>query len=381
MKKKCYDLCIVGGGVVGLWIARHLIGSGLKIAIVEQNSCGSGASGGVLGALTAHSPENWNKKKQFQLDALKELPEIISILEEETGCSTGYERCGRLIPIRRKSFLARSEQRSHLAEKHWFYYDTKFTFNVYKSDTDRQIYKDWLAPECAPLGHVLDTLAARIQPRLYTATLKASLLASHEIDVLENWAFGHFDESCHIVYSTDGIKSLVAKEIVLAAGYQTFTILKPVLKNVIGTGIKGQAAVFACPNCDGMPLIYDDGVYIVPHNNGTCAVGSTTEKNWSNATLPNEQNSDFIARAKTLCVPLSSSQIIERWAGVRPRCNLTDPIIGRLGNSSISVATGGYKITFGIAHRIAKYIANDICGVIQNIDLPLMFRPEHHIHG
>jgi len=50
-----YDLLIVGGGVQGLWIARSAILAGMSVALVEANVCGTGASGGLLGALMPHA--------------------------------------------------------------------------------------------------------------------------------------------------------------------------------------------------------------------------------------------------------------------------------------------------------------------------------------
>ncbi|NQX79662.1 MAG: FAD-binding oxidoreductase, partial [Hyphomicrobiaceae bacterium] len=272
---KIYDVCVIGGGVIGLWVAYFLSRNGLSIALVEKKTCGSGASGGVLGALMAYSPENWSNKKQFQFDALVELPKLIESLEEETAQPTGYMRCGRIMPIRKLNFLERADLRSSQADKLWCHGNEKFSFNVVNT-SDKLIDGDgeWLASEFTTYGHVLDTLTARVNPKLYTTALKARLLTSPHVDILEHWTFGYFDETHHTVYNREGTRSIISREIVLTAGYQTFAILQPIVDRMIGNGIKGQAAVFICPNSIENPLIYDDGIYIVPHENGTCAVGS-----------------------------------------------------------------------------------------------------------
>ncbi|MEM9359214.1 MAG: FAD-dependent oxidoreductase, partial [Pseudomonadota bacterium] len=163
------------------------------------------------------------------------------------------------------------------------------------------------------------------------------------------------------------------------AGYETFGLLNALLGRTIGGGVKGQAALFECTELKDHPIIYDDGVYVVPHDDGICAVGSTTEKQWTDPRLPDGDRNDFIERAQMLCPPLRDARPIRRWAGVRPRCNRTDPIIGRLnGSSNVLVATGGYKITFGIAHRMAQCIADDICGLPEQTGVPDTFRPAHH---
>ena len=166
----------------------------------------------------------------------------------------------------------------------------------------------------------------------------------------------------------------------LAAGYTSFRHIAAMTGQDIGGGVKGQAALFRCSEAAGQSLIYDDGTYIVPHDDGHCAVGSTSEKQWQDASTPDPDQSDFIARAKRLCPPLRDAELVRRWAGVRPRCARTDPIIGRLiPDRPIYVATGGYKITFGIAHRMARRVADEILGAAQPLAMPTKFAPAHHL--
>lgn len=39
------DILIVGGGMAGLTAANNFIGKGLKVAVIEKDFCGGGASG------------------------------------------------------------------------------------------------------------------------------------------------------------------------------------------------------------------------------------------------------------------------------------------------------------------------------------------------
>lgn len=370
---KAYDVCVVGGGIVGLWVARQLGAAGLSVVLVERGRCGGGASGGVLGALTAHAPDNWNAKKQFQFDALTELPQLIADIESATGLETGYAQCGRVMPIRRESFLAQAERRVTASKAHWRVGDQTYGYDIGAADT-----AGWLAAEAAPLGVVHDGLAARVDPRRYVAALKAAL--GPNVAIEENWPFARFDAGARRVVAGDGVAAVVADQIVLAAGYETFACLKPIVGRTIGGGVKGQAAVFQCAEAAGQPLIYDDGIYVVAHDGGRCAVGSTTEKEWRDASTPDASRVDFIERARELCPALRHAALIGRWAGIRPRSHKTDPIVGRLApDSPVLVATGGYKITFGIAHRMAQCIVGDIVAGEDRTALPPSFRPAHHL--
>jgi glycine/D-amino acid oxidase-like deaminating enzyme len=373
---RAHDVCIVGGGIVGLWVARELAAAGLDVVVVERARCGSGASGGILGALMAHAPDNWNAKKQFQFDALTELPGLITALEDETGLATGYARCGRIMPIRRPAFLEQARRRAAQSRQNWCGGGAAVGYDV----VDAPPQPGWLTPDAAPLGVVRDGLAARVDPARYVAALQRAVARSATI--LEGWEFGSFDSARRRVVAVDGATSIAADQVVLAAGYATYPLLEPLIGRLIGGGVKGQAALFRCPEAAGQPMIYDDGVYVVPHDGGTCAVGSTSEKTWVEPNVPDAEREDYIERARNLCPPLRDAELLRRWAGVRPRCLRTDPVVGRLApDSPVLVATGGYKITFGIAHRMARCIAEAIAEAPRRTPLPPSYAPAHHLEG
>ncbi|MFN3500185.1 MAG: NAD(P)/FAD-dependent oxidoreductase, partial [Pannonibacter indicus] len=105
------DVLVIGAGVFGLSTARAAAEAGLSVTLVEADQVGSGASGGVLGALMPHMPARWNAKKAFQFEALAGLEGHIARLEAETGLETGYRRCGRVLPITTADLLAHHHAR------------------------------------------------------------------------------------------------------------------------------------------------------------------------------------------------------------------------------------------------------------------------------
>ena len=372
---RAYDVCIVGGGVVGLWVARHLARAGAACVLLERSKCGSGASGGILGALMAHAPDNWNVKKQFQFDALADLPNLIGELEAETGLSTGYAQCGRIMPVRTERFQKQAMVRSEASREHWKASERSYAFHLNGPDA----VSSAMNPELAPLGMIQDTLAARVNPRHYVKALQFAV--SRHARIIENCSLRSLEASSGQIKTSNAELELAAKHVVIAAGYESFPLLEPFLGRMIGGGVKGQAALFESPDLTDQPIIYDDGIYVVPHEDGKCAVGSTTEKQWSDPTSPDPERNDYIERAKQLCPPLRNARMLGRWAGVRPRCNRTDPIIGALDDDGrILVATGGYKITFGIAHRMAARIADEILNAPIKTELPPTFQPAHHLN-
>lgn len=63
-------MTVMGAGIFGLSIAWICLQRGARIRIVDPRGAGGGASGGVVGALAPHTPENWNDKKAFQFESL-----------------------------------------------------------------------------------------------------------------------------------------------------------------------------------------------------------------------------------------------------------------------------------------------------------------------
>ena len=93
------DLTIRGAGIFGLSIAWACARRGARVQVVDPHGVGAGASGGVLGALAPHTPENWNEKKAFQFESLLLAESFWAEVDTLSGLSSGYGRTGRLQPL------------------------------------------------------------------------------------------------------------------------------------------------------------------------------------------------------------------------------------------------------------------------------------------
>lgn len=372
-----YDLAVVGGGIFGLSIARAGARVGLKVALIERDRIGAGASGGVLGALMPHMPARWNDKKAFQFTALSSLEEHIRALEQETNQVTGYRRCGRVMPITSEDRLAHQKLRAEESVRRWASDDTGFFYNIDNAST----HTTWLTPEAAPFGVVYETLSARVAPQSYLDAVTASLTGTHrdEVDIFLGKDFAGFDEATGSVRFDDG-GAIASERLVLASGYRAFEQILEMTGQQVGSGEKGQALLMEGSGLEAMPAVYCDGVYVVPHDDHTVAVGSTADRNYEDAFPDEKRSEDLAERARTFCPALARRKVIRSWAGIRPRCHSRDPLIGLLPRKTRTyVATGGYKISFGIAHLIADALIADMTGGETKTPLPETFRSEHHL--
>lgn len=355
------DLLVVGGGIFGLWAATRAVEAGFRVTIVDAEAVGAGASATYLGALTAHAPDRWNEKKQFQLEALATLPGEIARLEADTGLGAGYGRVGRVMPIRNENFFAQAQARAEGAARWWAPVDAAFRYEPARRTSEPMWCDAWLSAEAAPVGVVADTLAARLEPRLYTTALAARLRAQGAELVEGARYLGWRDGAAEF---EDGTRRPAAA-VVIAAGWRAFDLLAGTTGARIGGGVKGQAVLArpSAPPPPHAPLIYEDGVYVIAHENGSVAVGATSEKEWRDPDRPDPSNDAFWRRAQQLCPALRDAEILSWWAGVRPKCRLRDPMLGRLpGAAPLFAMVGGFKISFGIAHEAATRLVAEIAG-------------------
>ncbi|MCB1338744.1 MAG: FAD-binding oxidoreductase, partial [Maritimibacter sp.] len=100
------DVTIRGAGVFGLAVAWACLGRGARVRVVDPSGPGAGASGGLVGALAPHVPEQWNEKKAFQFAALDMAADFWAEVAEVSGRDPGYRRSGRLQPIADAAALA-----------------------------------------------------------------------------------------------------------------------------------------------------------------------------------------------------------------------------------------------------------------------------------
>ena len=76
------EVTMKGAGIIGLSIAWECIQRGAKVQVIDPHGIGGGSSGGIVGALAPHVPENWNEKKAFQ------SPYILSLYSNKLfGCA------------------------------------------------------------------------------------------------------------------------------------------------------------------------------------------------------------------------------------------------------------------------------------------------------
>ncbi len=317
-----YDVTVRGAGIFGLSVAWSCIKRGARVQVIDPNGPGAGASGGIVGALSPHVPENWNEKKAFQLKSLLMAQAYWQEVKDASDQDAGYARHGRLQPIADDAALALAHRRAETARELW---SDHATWEVVAASG-----APW-AP-ASPSGWLIhDTLSARIHPRRAVAALVAAVEAKGGHVAAEGKDEG---------------------QVLWATGTEGLADLSPP-----GSGIKGQAALLDF-DARNQPQLFAEALHIIPHADGTTAIGSTSERDWSHDGT-DTQLDDVIARARAALPVLADVPVIERWAGIRPRSRSRAPVLGaHPARPGAFIANGGFKIGFGMAPLVGEVMAD-----------------------
>ncbi|KEY56064.1 NAD(P)/FAD-dependent oxidoreductase [Agrobacterium fabrum] len=370
-------LLIVGGGIMGLWAAVKAERLGIGTLLVEAGRLGGGASGGLLGALMPHMPDRWSDKKQFQFDALVALEAEIAGLEAETGLSGGYRRCGRIIPLPKPHLRGIAERHERDAAENWRSGERRFQWHV----GERPSVAGWVDDAAGEAGFVFDTLAARVSPRALIALLSAFLRKARHVQVAEGCRVVSLDADAGRAALSSG-EEISFGHVVVANGHESFPLIRDALGLeagvALGQAVKGQAALLDASADPAMPVVFLNGLYIVPHEDGTVAIGSTSEDCFSEPFSTDEKLEKLLVDACTVVPSLAGAPVLERWAGLRPKAVGRDPMVGAMaGTAKLVALSGGFKVSFGLAHFLADAALETVCGHTPVI--PSGFRLQEHV--
>jgi glycine oxidase len=343
------DVTVYGAGLFGLSAAWACLARGARVTVVDPAGVAAGASGGLVGALAPHAPENWSPTKQFQFEALTMAEGFWAKVAGASGIDPGHARCGRLQPIADAAALERNRARADGAAMHW------------QGRAEWRVVRATGAPwePASPTGWLVeDTLTGRVSPRAACAALAGAIRAQGGTILVEAPA-------------APGLQ-------IWATGWRGLQSL------ALGGGEKGQALLLAPPPGRappahppapgaGGPMIMGPGVFIVPHADGTVAVGSTAERVWDDIAT-DAQLDAVLDKAIALVPALAGRRVVARWAGIRPRAATRMPVLGpHPTRPGVFLANGGFKIGVALAPLAGAVLADLILHGRDRI--PDAFRP------
>jgi glycine oxidase len=358
--KTSADTVVVGGGVIGLALARELSSRGSDVVVVERGRTGDEASSAAAGLLSpqsdAESPSPFFDLARKSRDL---YPEWSAALEAETGIDIGWRRTGVL------RFGA-----PELLERFAWQFEAGLPLERLEAP---EIARRSAGRAARELRHGLFFREdAVVDNRLLVRTLRSSL--DHRgVTVLEGVPATRFlveAGRCRGVETTIG--PIRSDSVVDSAGaWANFDAALPF--GIPVEPVRGQIVELADEEPFPIVLASED-VYLVPRTTGRIPDGATVERAGFRKEVTAGGVARLLAAALVLAPTLESARVTDAWAGLRPGTPDGLPIIGESPVSGLFLAAGHFRNGILLAPLTALLVADMLTRV--KAEGPSLFSPE-----
>lgn len=349
-----YEVLIIGGGVIGLSIARELAGRGIdRVAVVERGRVGREASYAAAGML-APNAENEKVDDLYRLcDASRKMfPGLSAQLIETTGINIELDRSGTLY--------------SAFTEKDLEHIDRRFSSQTEAGiPVQRLTAAEMLSQESNISDSVLGGLFFpndwQVENRKLVAALRADVVRLG-VEVIEDLEVGCLNvRNGRVLGIANGGSSIASDVTVLATGAWTSLIKTDGAALPAVRPIRGQMISFAATERMFTKVIYSPRGYLVPRADGRILIGATVEDVGFERKVTDKAIEELRQAGFEIAPGLRNLKVAESWAGFRPYSDDGLPIIGEVpGYEGLLAATGHYRNGILLAPITAKLIADRI---------------------
>ncbi|MDQ3132577.1 MAG: glycine oxidase ThiO [Acidobacteriota bacterium] len=353
------EVLIVGGGIIGLAIARGLQLSGIKeITILERGEIGRESSYAAAGMLAPYAETDEKTDfTEFCAKSLNLYPNFAEELNAETGVDIELDCNGSLYlaftEADSKEIGRRYEwqKRAGLSVEHLTARETLRAEPFVSPDVRESLFfpNDW-----------------QVENRRLLFALEKYTELNH-IKIIENAEIVNLlIENNRIIGAETETVKFHAATVVIATGAWTSLIkaesfVLPQVKPIRGQMISYQTAkrLFG-------KVIYSPRGYIVPRTDGRILVGATVEDAGFDKSITDAGTELLRETALEMSPGLGNLEIAEKWVGLRPFAADGLPILGAFPEvENLFVATAHYRNGILLAPLTAKVIVEKIA---KNLD-------------
>ena len=337
------DFVVIGGGVIGLLLSRHLLQAGASVTLLEAGQCGREASWAGGGIVSPLYPWRYVPAvTALAAQAQRLFPTLCDELLAETGIDSEYRQTGLLMLDANDA-----EQAVYWAQQH--------------QHTMHNIAAEHLQQHEPRLANVFDNglwmphIANVRNPRLLTALLAS--LQSHKKFILREFSpVKYFKKNAAILISGEKI---TGSNIVVCAGAWAGQLLKKNGVEIPVTPVLGQMLLYRLPNKWLRTIVLHNGRYAIPRVDGHVLIGSTLEQRGFDKTITDEACNDLRMAAEKMLPGLQDFKPIRQWAGLRPAAPDGVPLMGKVpGYDALWVCAGHFRNGLVLSPASAQLMAD-----------------------
>ena len=367
-KYRSVGVVIIGGGVIGLAIARALAQRGVRdVCLIERSTLGTEASFAAGGILAPQAEAN-GRDEFFELACRSRdlYPDFASALLEETGVDVELDSTGTLYVALTEEDVDEIEKRYAWQSKAGLVVEKLSAAEVRElepciAETVRgalRFPRD-VQVENRRLLNALVNSVNKLGVTIATETNVESI-ATERNRLAESSLITKPDRVTG-VQTTRGF--ITCQTIIVAAGTWSSTIEHSRTPRI--EPVRGQMICFDAKPQLTRHVIYSPRGYLVPRHDGRLIAGSTSENAGFTKQVTAGGISQILANAHEISRKVSTLPIVDTWSGLRPRAADGLPVLGPCDEiDGLFYATGHYRNGILLAPVTGELIAEAVAGRI-----------------
>jgi glycine oxidase len=360
------DVLIVGGGVIGLAIARALARKGAgRVALIERAGFGEEASSAAGGMLAAQAEADRADAFLELACASRDLYSSFALeLKEETGVDIELERTGTLY-----LGLTEEDEAEMSRRQEW---QTRAGLMVQKlTVAEAREMEPCISPFVrSALRFPLD---AQVENRRLVAAL---VRATEEYGVRLMTG----TEALNIIIERGAVRGVetslgtVSAPVIIIAGGAWSSLIGANISGNSGAGASDDGSAFSAPRIEPVRgqmlcfdarqrfarhVIYSPRGYLVPRMDGRLLAGSTTEHAGFDKRVTVTGIHAIMTHAMEIAPSVGALALVDSWSGLRPRAEDELPVLGVCASvRGLVYATGHYRNGILLAPITGELIAD-----------------------
>lgn len=368
-----FDIAIIGGGIIGLSLARALVREGGRVAVIDAGTVIPSATTAAAGMLAPsfevdHGPadEIGEALYTFGAASLRRWSDYSAALEEESGIEIDWRNDGIL-------GVALDEARAGELRRNAEFLNARGGgVEMIDGDEARRLEPGLSHNVMAALHAPHD---AQVDPRLALFALRISFQRASGVLMTEQAAQCVANGAGFLITLANG-ERLETSRIVIASGAASAELIQGMRPPPIRP-VKGEAVALAMPAPLLRRVVRAPGAYMCPKSDGRLVIGATEYEGRDDLNVDAAAAAGLQDNGARAAAGVAQLAQIESWAGLRPGTPDAAPILGvdPRGPEHLYFALGHYRNGILLAPASADAMCNLIVGRKSEWDLT-PFRPD-----
>jgi glycine oxidase len=343
---RTFDAIVIGGGIMGLAVARELRKQQRSVLVLERGEPGREASHAAAGMLAFCAPETPLELRDLLFTSARLFPEFVHEIEDESHARVDFRRQGTI------AFLAPDEPPSPC------------TSRTLDEAELRRLEPELAWQELPAVFYEEQT----VDNRALTAAL-LSACKHREVEIATGAEVIAIEVRDGAVTGVRTTRSEYAAGVVINCAGAWAGAISPV--QLPTRPVKGQMLSLVTQRTG--PLLQHavraPEVYLVPRSDGRVLVGATVEEAGFDKRVDPAVIQRMHQSAAILAPALGEARMLEAWAGLRPASPDGLPVLGATRIGGYYAATAHFRNGILLSAVTARVMAELVAGAPLSIEI------------